>query len=51
MRVRRSKSGIGSLSLTAAAGLRGPMTTAVDENGFYDVLRGFRRVMVIGDPQ
>jgi len=34
MRVRRSMSGIGSLSLTAAAGLRGPTTTAVDENGF-----------------
>jgi hypothetical protein len=42
-----SRFGIGSLSFSTAAGLKGPTATA-DENGLYDVLRGCRRVVVIG---
>ena len=42
-----SKFGGGSSSLKTAFGLKGPMTRE-DANGFYDVLRGCRRVVVIG---
>jgi len=42
-----SRFGSGSLSLKAGAGLKGPMTTE-DDHGLYDVLRGCRRVVVIG---